>query len=228
MFAPEDFQLSLESELKLRVIRDEIDQCKDISELQQQLKAATELMMKYQTILNRLLQEKITENLSMITDKIEKLFGLASKKRLKDADFIINNSGPTEDNEILMQVRWTPRKDHSGLDTLQGYVLLLKSVAENNEESFALHILHSGFPFDISIIFDVDDVALLYVGQGCLKLHVIRLQLWERDDVFHEAGDAVFEETHIDHHVIDGHEHGFQHVGVLEKIHELTTYTILI
>ena len=72
MFAPEDFQLSLESELKLRVIRDEIDQCKDISELQQQLKAATELMMKYQTILNRLLQEKITENLSMITDKIEK------------------------------------------------------------------------------------------------------------------------------------------------------------
>ena len=72
MFAPEDFQLSLESELKLRVIRDEIDECKDIVVLQEQLKAATELMMKYQTILNRLLQEKITENLSMITDKIEK------------------------------------------------------------------------------------------------------------------------------------------------------------
>lgn len=72
MFKPEDFQLSLEAELKLRVIRDEVDQCRDISELQEQLKAATELMMKYQTILNRLLQEKITENLSMITDKIEK------------------------------------------------------------------------------------------------------------------------------------------------------------
>ena len=72
MFKPEDFQLSLEAELKLRVIRDEVDQCRDISELQEQLKAATELMMKYQTILHRLLQEKITENLSMITDKIEK------------------------------------------------------------------------------------------------------------------------------------------------------------
>ena len=72
MFVPEDFQLSLEAELKLRVIRDEIDECKDIAVLQEQLKAATELMMKYQTILNRLLQEKITENLSMITDKIEK------------------------------------------------------------------------------------------------------------------------------------------------------------
>ena len=72
MFEPEDFQLSLESELKLRVIRDEVDECRDIKVLQEQLKAATELMMKYQTILNRLLREKITENLSMITDKIEK------------------------------------------------------------------------------------------------------------------------------------------------------------
>ena len=72
MFVPEDFQLSLESQLKLRVIRDEVDQCKDVAELQEQLKAATELMMKYQTILNRVLREKISENLSMITDKIEK------------------------------------------------------------------------------------------------------------------------------------------------------------
>ena len=72
MFEPEDFQLSLESELKLRVMRDEIDECRDIKELQAQLKAATELMMRYQTILNRILREKITENLAMITDKIEK------------------------------------------------------------------------------------------------------------------------------------------------------------
>jgi len=72
MFVPEDFQLSLESQLKLRVIRDEVDQCKDVTVLQEQLKSATELMMKYQTILNRVLREKISENLSMITDKIEK------------------------------------------------------------------------------------------------------------------------------------------------------------
>jgi len=72
MFVPEDFQLSLESQLKLRVIRDEVDQCNDVAELQEQLKASTELMMKYQTILNRVLREKISENLSMITDKIEK------------------------------------------------------------------------------------------------------------------------------------------------------------
>ena len=53
-------------------MRDEIDECRDIKELQKQLKAVTELMMRYQTILNRILREKITENLAMITDKIEK------------------------------------------------------------------------------------------------------------------------------------------------------------
>ena len=72
MFTPEDFQLSLESQLKLRVIYDEVDKCSDVGTLQEQLKEATQLMMRYQAILNRLLRDKITENLSMITDKIEK------------------------------------------------------------------------------------------------------------------------------------------------------------
>tara|TARA_Y100000289_G_C3871592_1_gene123785 strand:- start:350 stop:574 length:225 start_codon:yes stop_codon:yes gene_type:complete len=72
MFTPDDFQLSLESQLKLRVIYDEVDKCKDVEHLQEQLKEATQLMMRYQTILNRLLRDKISENLSMITDKIEK------------------------------------------------------------------------------------------------------------------------------------------------------------
>jgi|TARA_B100001094_G_scaffold331560_1_gene400324 hypothetical protein len=72
MFTPEDFQLSLESQLKLRMIYDEVDKCSDVGNLQAQLKEATQLMMRYQTILNRLLRDKITENLSMITDKIEK------------------------------------------------------------------------------------------------------------------------------------------------------------
>ena len=72
MFTPEDFQLSLESQLKLRMIYDDVDKCSDVGILREQLKEATHLMMRYQTILNRLLRDKITENLSMITDKIEK------------------------------------------------------------------------------------------------------------------------------------------------------------
>ena len=71
MFTPEDFQLSLESQLKLRVINDEVDSCKNIAVLQQQLKASTELMMRYQTILNRILKEQVLKNLTDFTDKIK-------------------------------------------------------------------------------------------------------------------------------------------------------------
>lgn len=71
MFTPEDFQLSLESQLKLRVINDEVDACKDVLILQEQLKASSELMMRYQTILNRILKEQVLKNLTDFTDKIK-------------------------------------------------------------------------------------------------------------------------------------------------------------
>ena len=64
MFAPEDFELPLESQLRMRVIYDEIDNCTDVKELQKQLKAATEMMMNHQHILHRILKEKIEENLT--------------------------------------------------------------------------------------------------------------------------------------------------------------------
>ena len=54
------------------MITDEVDNCTDVKELQTQLKHATELMMKYQTILHRILKEQITKNLEDFTDKIEK------------------------------------------------------------------------------------------------------------------------------------------------------------
>ena len=64
MFDASDFEMPLETQLKLRVIRDEIDNCKNVKELQTQLKGATELMMHYQHILHRLLKEKIEENMA--------------------------------------------------------------------------------------------------------------------------------------------------------------------
>ena len=64
MFTPEDFELPLESQLRMRVIYDEVDNCTDVKELQKQLKAATEMMMNYQHILHRILKEKIEENLT--------------------------------------------------------------------------------------------------------------------------------------------------------------------
>ena len=73
MFQPEDFEIGLEQQLRLRVINDEIDQCTDIDALKQNLKNCTQLIMKYQQMLNSLLREKITQELSDFTEIAKKL-----------------------------------------------------------------------------------------------------------------------------------------------------------
>ena len=71
MFKPDDFNLTLESQLKLRVINDDIDSCNDVEALQKQLKASSELLLRYQTILQRILKEQLLNNLTDFTDKIK-------------------------------------------------------------------------------------------------------------------------------------------------------------
>ena len=73
MFQPGDFELPLEMKLKLRVVNDEIDSCSDTSQLREQLKKSTELMMTYQNIINRILKEQIEKNLMDFADKIEEM-----------------------------------------------------------------------------------------------------------------------------------------------------------
>ena len=63
MFSPDDFNLPLEAELKLRVLTDEIDECDDVTVLRSNLKDMAKLLMNYQNILNRVLKEQITKNL---------------------------------------------------------------------------------------------------------------------------------------------------------------------
>tara|TARA_R100001082_G_C4365728_1_gene161831 strand:- start:2210 stop:2449 length:240 start_codon:yes stop_codon:yes gene_type:complete len=72
MFKTEDFNLPLESEWKLRVIRDEVDNCTDIKQLQEQLKGSIELQLKFQHILNRILREQIAANLTEFEDMMLK------------------------------------------------------------------------------------------------------------------------------------------------------------
>lgn len=71
MFKPDDFKLTLESQLKLRVINDDVDACNDVKALQEQLKASSELLLRYQTILQRILKEQLLNNLTDFTDKIK-------------------------------------------------------------------------------------------------------------------------------------------------------------
>ena len=64
MFKPEDFQLSLETQLKLRVVNDDIDKCDDINSLKEQLKNSVKLLMNYQQIINTVIKEQITRDLT--------------------------------------------------------------------------------------------------------------------------------------------------------------------
>ena len=64
MFKSDDFELSLEQQLKLRVVNDEIDNCTSVEALQKELKSATTLLMKYQKIINTLIKEQITKDLT--------------------------------------------------------------------------------------------------------------------------------------------------------------------
>ena len=64
MFKPEDFQLSLEALLKLRVVNDDIDKCTDVEALKEQLKNSVRLLMNYQQIIQSVLKEQITKDLT--------------------------------------------------------------------------------------------------------------------------------------------------------------------
>jgi len=63
MFKPEDFELPLEKVLKLRVITDEVNECKDVDVLQSSLKETTRLLMTYQHLLATVLKEKLEAEL---------------------------------------------------------------------------------------------------------------------------------------------------------------------
>ena len=53
MFKPEDFQLPLEKQLRLKVIEGEVYNCEDIKEMQHQLMRVTKLFMTHQHLLDR-------------------------------------------------------------------------------------------------------------------------------------------------------------------------------
>ena len=73
MLNSKDFEIGLEQQLRLRVINDEINQCSDIDVLKESLKSCTELVMKYQQILNSILRDKIEQDLAGFEEVAKKL-----------------------------------------------------------------------------------------------------------------------------------------------------------
>ena len=69
MFQPGDFELSMESQLRLRVITDDIKGCTSVDKLQENLIDAVRLTMQYQQMLQKLMERTILRDLD---DAIEK------------------------------------------------------------------------------------------------------------------------------------------------------------
>ena len=73
MFKPEDFQLSVEKQLKLRVIKDEVTECRDVEALQTNLMAVAEQLMKHQQLLDATLRQLLNIELEKIDSGVVKI-----------------------------------------------------------------------------------------------------------------------------------------------------------
>ena len=73
MFNQEDFKISMEKELRLRMVNDEINHCDDIDELRKQLINVTRLFTQYQHLLEIAVKQlMVQDGYALLTsDKIE-------------------------------------------------------------------------------------------------------------------------------------------------------------
>jgi len=72
MFKPEDFEVPLEKQLKMRIVYDDIDKCTDVAALQENLKQCAEQLMKYQHLLSVTLQKQLEQELkNLLPDAFE-------------------------------------------------------------------------------------------------------------------------------------------------------------
>ena len=71
MFLPEDFNLPLEKQLRLRVITKEVDECGDIDALKENLKTCAESLMRYQHLLGKAVEANLTNLMDEFLDTIK-------------------------------------------------------------------------------------------------------------------------------------------------------------
>jgi hypothetical protein len=73
MFQEEDFKISMEKELRLRMVNDEINHCDNVEELRKQLINVTRLFTQYQHLLEIAVKQlMVQDGYALLTsDKIE-------------------------------------------------------------------------------------------------------------------------------------------------------------
>lgn len=73
MFSPEDFELPLEKQLRMRIVVQEIDQCRDVAALQENLKQCAESLLKYQHLLAVAVKKQLLADLEEYDSEISKI-----------------------------------------------------------------------------------------------------------------------------------------------------------
>jgi hypothetical protein len=73
MFKEDDFKISMEKELRLRMVNDEINHCDDVKELRKQLINVTRLFTQYQHLLEIAVKQLMVQDgyAILTSDKIE-------------------------------------------------------------------------------------------------------------------------------------------------------------
>ena len=71
MLSHEDFELSLEKQLRLRVIKTEIDDCTDVKALQENLKTCAESLMRFQHLCARMAEQQLKGMMSEFLDTMD-------------------------------------------------------------------------------------------------------------------------------------------------------------
>ena len=64
MFSEEDFKISMEKELRLRMVNDEINHCDNIDELRKQLINVTRLFTQYQHLLEIAVKQLMVQDIN--------------------------------------------------------------------------------------------------------------------------------------------------------------------
>ena len=72
MFEASDFDLPLEKQLCIQVINKEIDECRDVDALRENLKQCASSLLKYQHLLSVTLRKQIEKDMDLFGDKIIK------------------------------------------------------------------------------------------------------------------------------------------------------------
>ena len=72
MFEASDFDLPLEKQLRIQVINKEIDECRDVDALRENLKQCASSLLKYQHLLSVTLRKQIEKDMDLFGDKIIK------------------------------------------------------------------------------------------------------------------------------------------------------------